>query len=523
MSTTSTQNNYGLIPLAQQIIQKRANFVAKQLVSLGFGETTARVFSKNYQNPILTTAEPLSDFVGQGYHSYAGTGGYGCYGPPNRVPQPGGDYPYSLDAMWIRDACAQYHAYLGIFSHPELNGPDHSPEEVNALGTFIEGLIRTCCLFLNDNITVHAFDRNGKPDRVGKKFEPDSLAYVIFLATDYEKASGSTGHLDTHFWETMNKIVETLSKPIYLFTLRDPGDHLALVHASTRPSDDEMLRNFNIPVNAFIAAMMRRLIALATHHKVTNFDVDKATILSDNIRYAIITLEIGVFDHPSYGRIYAFETDAGLEPIKPLTGEQTTRDPIFMDDAGIPSLISLPYLGFCSDNYDPTAYDIYLNTRIFLLSAGNPFYFESRNGNYKGNGSPHTESVCYINDPNNPQRIQCYGFGDQQRGIWPMAIIMQGMTHTTGTEETNCLEILVTSTQKEGGNSVYFCNYYSKEHPIPWYKEHYPNKDYMRESFEANDPQKITRGWFAWVDALFGEWLDRWVSNNTLEDGIAGE
>jgi len=41
-----------------------------------------------------------------------------------------------------------------------------------------------------------------------------------------------------------------------------------------------------------------------------------------------------------------------------------------MDDANIPSLLSLPYLGFTSKD-DP----IYLQTREFVLSSSNPFYF----------------------------------------------------------------------------------------------------------------------------------------------------
>lgn len=55
----------------------------------------------------------------------------------------------------------------------------------------------------------------------------------------------------------------------------------------------------------------------------------------------------------------------------------------FMDDANIPSLLSLPYLGFVDKN-DP----IYQNTRKRILSSNNPFYFEGSAA--KGVGSPHT-------------------------------------------------------------------------------------------------------------------------------------
>jgi len=42
-----------------------------------------------------------------------------------------------------------------------------------------------------------------------------------------------------------------------------------------------------------------------------------------------------------------------------------------MDDANIPSLLSLPYLGFVEPN-DP----LYLNTRARLLSPSNPWFFK---------------------------------------------------------------------------------------------------------------------------------------------------
>jgi meiotically up-regulated gene 157 (Mug157) protein len=70
-----------------------------------------------------------------------------------------------------------------------------------------------------------------------------------------------------------------------------------------------------------------------------------------------------------------------------------------IDDANVPSLLSLPYLGFCSPS-DP----IYLNTRRFVLSTENPYYFTSSLGPLTGGiGGPHIG-----------------------RGyIWPMSIIMR--------------------------------------------------------------------------------------------------
>ena len=59
--------------------------------------------------------------------------------------------------------------------------------------------------------------------------------------------------------------------------------------------------------------------------------------------------------HPNHGIIYAYETD-GL-------GHYT-----LMDDANVPSLLALPYLGACEKD-DP----LYLRTRDFVLSMDNRF------------------------------------------------------------------------------------------------------------------------------------------------------
>jgi meiotically up-regulated gene 157 (Mug157) protein len=57
------------------------------------------------------------------------------------------------------------------------------------------------------------------------------------------------------------------------------------------------------------------------------------------------------------GSVYAYEVD-GFGKFR------------LYDDANLPSLLSLPYLGFVKHN-DP----IYVNTRALILSKSNPFYF----------------------------------------------------------------------------------------------------------------------------------------------------
>ena len=71
------------------------------------------------------------------------------------------------------------------------------------------------------------------------------------------------------------------------------------------------------------------------------------------------------------GRVYAYEVD----------GFGNYR---LYDDANLPSLLSLPYLG-----YIPVGDIVYQNTRKLILSKKNPFYYEK--GQLKGVGSSHAQ------------------------------------------------------------------------------------------------------------------------------------
>jgi hypothetical protein len=121
---------------------------------------------------------------------------------------------------------------------------------------------------------------------------------------------------------------------------------------------------------------------------------------------------LGIVNHPKFGLIYAYEVDGfGRQIIQMIT---TFIDSFIhslihsiiqsiihslihsffqsfyaMDDANIPSLLSLPYLGWISE-YDV----VYQRTRKYLLSKWNPYYFQGSAA--RGIGSPHTGIVRHI-------------------------------------------------------------------------------------------------------------------------------
>ena len=120
-----------------------------------------------------------------------------------------------------------------------------------------------------------------------------------------------------------------------------------------------------------------------------------------------------------------------------------------MDDANVPGLLSLPYLGAIKAN-DP----LYENTRRFVLSRSNPYFFRGKAG--EGIGGPHV------------------GLGY----IWPMSIIVRAITATNEAEIKTCLK---------------------------WLKNTHAGTGFMHESFNQDNPNDFTRKWFAWANTLFGE------------------
>jgi meiotically up-regulated gene 157 (Mug157) protein len=122
-----------------------------------------------------------------------------------------------------------------------------------------------------------------------------------------------------------------------------------------------------------------------------------------------------------------------------------------MDDANIPSLLSAPYIGYTK----PDSF-VYRNTRRFLLSRDNPYYFTGSVA--RGIGSAHTTD----------------GY------VWPLAIIMQGLTSTSDSERRDVLSQLLASD---------------------------PGDHLLHESFDPSDPDKFSRKDFGWPNALFSEFV----------------
>lgn len=318
-----------------------------------------------------------------------------------------GDIP----ALWLRDATNQIQPYLPLL------------KSTSALRDLVLGLIhrQTRCVLASPYSNAfkkspHQWGENEKDyvkPRVDPlvwegKWEVDSLAAFLKLANDYYEATdGDDSSFMTDDWVKAIQLVlktlrdqqkgtdEELESPSYVFrritavqtdTLMlsgrgPPAKRCGLIKSAFRPSDDACVYPFLIPSNAMLSVQLRRLSIMLTKHPDHSTIATELSSLSTEITTAIY--QHGVIDHPTHGRIFAYEIDG-------------YGNYLLIDDANVPSLLGLPYLEFCK--VDDA---VYQRTRKFVLSGNNMFHWEGKAG--KGVGGVHV------------------GLG----WIWPMSIIMQ--------------------------------------------------------------------------------------------------
>ncbi len=371
-----------------------------------------------------------------------------------------GDIP----AMWLRDSAAQVNHYLPLADDPEMGG-------------ILEGVIRRQLQYIALDPYANAFNQGPSDDgwvgdlpRISpwvheRKYEVDSLCYPIRLLYLYWKKSGREEIVRDSLEDTLRIILEVWrteqhhaeQSPYWFIRPQDdppvlpcegkgnPVAYTGMTWSGFRPSDDPCQygyltasQMFAVVVLGYAAEMLRAVCgneALAAECEALAADIDAGIR-----QYCVV-------EHPEHGKIYACETD-GMDHYS------------MIDDANIPSLLSIPYIGYASVD-DP----IYQNTRKFLLSDENPYYYEGKYA--RGIGSPHT-----------PPRY-----------VWHMALVMQGLTAVTVEEKREMLAMLAAT---DAGT------------------------DYLHEGFFVDDPTQFTREWFTWPCSLFAEFVERCVDEGVL-------
>ena len=364
-----------------------------------------------------------------------------------------GDIP----AMWLRDSTSQIEHYL-----PFIN-------KYPVLKEFFVGLInrQVKCILIDPYANVFNEEANGQkwdnditkdsPWVWERKYEIDSLCFPVRLIYKYWKESGDENFFSDEIKQALETILNLwkieqnhFENSDYSFQrlncsetdtlcnngLGNPVAYTGMTWSGFRPSDDACKYGYLIPSNMFATVVLSYMSEI--FEKIYN-DLDlkkKALILRDEIENGIN--KFGIVEHEEFGKIYAYETDG--------FGNYN-----FMDDANVPSLLSIPYIGY-REIHD----EIYQNTRKFILSKNNPYYYE---GSFaSGIGSPHTPPEY----------------------IWHIALSMQGLT-TNNKDEINSL--VKTLIQCDG------------------------NTGFMHEGFHKDNPKKFTRDWFAWSNSLFADFI----------------
>lgn len=362
-----------------------------------------------------------------------------------------GDIP----AMWLRDSAAQVRPYLLLAADDEH------------LANLLVSLVRRQVQAILVDPYANAF--NAGPSGAGhaadetemhpsvweRKYEVDSLCFPLQLAHQVWRATGRTDHMDGDFERAAELIVATwrveqdhAERSPYRFQRHDGPQSDTLTHGGSgspvgrtgmtwsafRPSDDACALHYNVPGNLFAVDVLAQLATMSEDVLDNPTLAGRARELADEIAAGVRAW--GIVDHPTHGSIYAYEVD-GLGSA------------VLMDDANMPSLLSLPLTGRGAIDDD-----VYRRTRGFVLSPDNPTY--TTGAHATGIGSPHTPP----------------------RHIWPIALAVQGLTSGDVAEKRQILDLLA---ETDAGTFR------------------------MHESFHVDDPAVFTRDWFSWADSMFCE------------------
>ena len=378
-------------------------------------------------------------------------------------------YTGDIPAMWLRDSGAQVWPYVRLADRDE------------ALRQMIAGVIRRQFKLINIDPYANAFNDGptGEGQDVGypgneqdawvfeRKWEIDSHCYPIRLAYEYWKNTNDTSVFDDEWISAVRNILKTFKEQQrkegvgdYIF-LRvtdrqldtkchvgrgNPVKPVGLIASAFRPSDDATTFEFLVPSNFMAVTSLRKAAEILSTVNNEQALAAECRELADEVAEAL--QRYAVVDHPDYGKIYAYEAD----------GYGNT---LIMDDANVPSLLAMPYLG------DVAADDeIYLNTRRFVWSDANPWFWRGEAG--EGIGGPH--------------------IGVEM--IWPMSIMMKAFTATDDNEIRDCIVQLMNT---DAGT------------------------EFMHESFSRHDASNFTREWFAWQNSLFGELIVKLVDGGKIE------
>ena len=376
-------------------------------------------------------------------------------------------YTGDIPAMWLRDSGAQVWPYVQLCAKDKK------------LRKMLRGVILRQLKCINIDRYANAF--NDGPTGAGwqkdvtrmtkdvfeRKYEIDSLCYPVRLAYWYWLVTGDATIFGDIWLQAVDNIVKTFREqqrkdghgPYRFFRMTDrtydtvgwngygaPVKPVGLIASVFRPSDDRTSLPFLVPSNFMAVSSLKKMAEILSKVNAKTEKAAECQALASEVESAL--KQYAVVNHPKYGKIYAYEVDG--------FGNQ-----LLMDDANVPSLLAMGYLGDVPMN-DP----IYQNTRRFVWSDSNPYFFRGPAG--EGIGGPHIG----------------YGYA------WPMSIMMKAFTAQNDNEIRACMRQLLTTDAQTG---------------------------FIHESFNVENSDKYTRAWFAWQNTLFGELVLKLIADGKTD------
>jgi meiotically up-regulated gene 157 (Mug157) protein len=294
-----------------------------------------------------------------------------------------------------------------------------------------------------------------RPGVAERKWEVDSLCYFLRLSYGYWRATGDRRPYDNEWREAARAVVRTFreqqrkdgpgpyrferasTRPIETLLLEGwgpPSRPVGLIHSAFRPSDDACTLPFLIPANLFAVTTLRGLAEVLGALDLDAELAASATALAAEVETALS--RHGRMRLADGQDVWAYEVDG-------------FGNAIFMDDANVPSLLGLAYLG-CVPADDP----LWRRTAEAVWSERNPWFARGEAG--EGIGGPHIGL----------------------RQIWPMSMIVRAFSSR---DDAVIRQMLRQLRDTDAGTGL------------------------MHEAFDADDPSSFTRHWFAWANGLFGE------------------
>ncbi|CAE8646306.1 unnamed protein product [Polarella glacialis] len=386
--------------------------------------------------------------------------------------------------MWLRDSSVQNEVYLPLAARSD------------GVYAVLASIMKRQVRFMSEDMYASAFDPLGPnkeecprtqscpncrcdtcqpacgPFTYQHDFELDAPLFVMKFHYDAWKATGKTAHLDQDFAVVAREVLELLrteqhhnakSQYFYKAEKSQVADGTGLVWSFARPSDDQTELGYNIPQNMMVVVVTSMISEMASEVLKDKGLSKEAADISNEVEAAIEKYAVGQQGNNS--KMYAFEVDG--------KGRQ-----LFLDDANMPNLLWLPFLGY------KDRLVLYQDTRRYDLSARNPNFFQDQQQQQEqafpvaDSGRSPVEGLGSTHESHGLRP----GGSRECRGhcIWHLGLIAEGTTSQNKSEKVRILrEILKTDA----------------------------STNLLHEGFSPENPSQYNRDQFGWADSFFARWM----------------